>query len=173
LNNPYSPPKAVDSIIRTPVALSLRCLSIAAFACGFVAFMAYYGYPVFMTPRWYFGILPTLAFLACSLGLIALAGPWKPSSREAVSLGLLILGVAYPLICLGLAVALNETTEYGVFWLLPRILMFMSASITFWAGVKLVHGVSRGRRLASIGYGLGVLQCMTSIVDFLYTEWAA
>jgi hypothetical protein len=173
LINPYSPPEVLDSTVSERVAKSLRYLSIASFACGFVAFMAYYGYPAFMSPTWYFGILPALAFLACTFGLLALSGPWNPSSRREFSLVLVALGLAFPNASFGISATLDATTNYGTFWLSPRILMFLCASFACWGTSKSIHGVSRGRRLASIGYGLGVLQCMTSLNDILYTEWAA
>lgn len=172
MSNPYSPPETIDASVGRRIARSLRFLSIASFISGFVAFIAYYGYPVFMNPTWYFKILPLLALLACAFGIIAISGPWDPSDRTAFSIFLILLGLIFPVACLVINATLNATTSYGTSWLFPRVSMFLFATIVFWVASTRVHGVSRGRRLACIGYGLGVLQCMTSLVDFLYTEWA-
>lgn len=172
MTNPYSPPESAIPALRSPVDLALSTLSFCSFAFGFVAFMAYYGYPAFMNPTWYFRVLPVLALFACILGLAALACPWKPSARTRWSLALVVVCVAFPLGCFVLATALNATTRHGVFSLVPRIGVFAAASAATWILSRQIHGDSRGRRLASLGYGLGVLQCMTSIVDFFYTDWA-
>lgn len=171
-SNPFASPEHVDSPKRAPVSIVLRGLSIGAFGCGFVAFMAYYGYAASMNPTWLFLVLPILAVLACSLSLAALAGPWQPSVAVKWSKSIIALGAVFPLACFGLAAALNATTKYGTHTYLPRIIMFFVATTALWIASEAVHGHKRGRRLACIGYGFGVLQCLGSVVDFLYTEWS-
>lgn len=170
-NNPFASPDHVDAPQKVHVSVVLRLLSLTSFASGFVAFMGVYGYPSEMNQAWVFGVLPILAGLACITGMAAVAGPWQPTTTTKWSWVTIGLGILFPLICLGLAAVLDATTKYGVHTYWPRIVVFFVAATTFWILSEGIHGQNRGRRLASVGFGFGVLQCLTSIVHFLYTEF--
>lgn len=169
-NNPFASPEHVDKPARVPVSLVLRCLSLVSFGSGFVAFMAYYGYAINQT--WLFIVLPILSAIACTSGLAALVIPWQPSSAPNWSFSIFACGVAFPIACFGLAAVLSTILKYPGHGYHPRIILFFVATTTVWIAAQKVHGDIRGRRLACIGYGFGVLQCYGSIIDFLYTQWS-
>lgn len=148
LTNPYSPPEPADTLAPPRVSVSLRLFSSASFLCGFVAFMAYYGYPGYMNHSWYFGYLPALLVSAFAFAIAALALPWQPTRHNAASKSTVSFALALPVVCLAVAAALDATTQYGVFWLLPRLVVSMAASMTSWVLATRTHGTIRGRGLA-------------------------
>ena len=171
-NNPFASPEHVDKPARVPVSFVLRCLSLVSFGSGFVAFMAYYGYPASIDQMWIFFLLPMQSVIACTFGLAALVVPWQPSSASKWSFSIFACGVAFPIACFGLTAVLSTILKYPGHGYHPRIILFFVATTTVWIAVQKVHGDIRGRRLTCIGYGFGVLQCYGSIIDFLYTQWS-
>ena len=154
------------------VARSLRYLSWAALISALIAFLGRYGYPVWMTPLWLFVILPCLALLACSLSTIAVAMPWQPSKRPTFAWTAVVVGLYFPIASGGLLIALHTLSRFWPHWELPRLVMFILATSSMLLVARLHHGLLKGRILASLAYGLGVLQGMTSLVECFFSNFA-
>ena len=174
-SNPYRSPASHSAATGdAKPAKSLVALAWFAFALGMLAFLANYGYPAFMSPTWYFGILPVLSAMTLALAAIGLGlhvSPTTATDHKGLSPMPVLLNLVMVAGCLFVVWCLSRVDQLLVWAILPRaVVSLIAVSMNLWLAYRL-HSTTRGRRLLSVAAGLGILQAMTSISDTMFSDW--
>ena len=175
MTNPYASPESTSHSDLPRIDWRLRLFSWLAFVCGFVGFMARWGYTGYMDATWIFRILPTLTTLSIVSAMIALAWPWQPSERKKVAWQIFVVGIVFvggSIILVNSFEALLPLLRLLPPWFVPQYGYAFIAALAAWIIATQLHGTIRGRRLACIGFGLAILMSSIVIVDVFIAEYA-
>ena len=141
-----------------------KVLAWLSFGISCFALLASYGYPNFMTPFWYFGILPFLATITCIISSIGL-GLSSVSKQKFSSLPLL---VTFGLIGV-FAVAMYALSNISVTYLwdvIPRIGFALLGGAIAYCMAAIIHGSTNRKRMVVVN-SMAIFQAATSVADMM------